>query len=108
VGEAVYALEAKRRNTYTGDRTAAAMFAPPAPRNQPTSEVVLARHTKDGRDVILELSLGEGSVANRYCASEDRKRFVLQVDGKRPRLIIIPIREKVDAKDLMEIPIGAQ
>ena len=104
-GETLYVLEAKSRKIYVGDRTAASLLSAGPPRSQPTSEVVLASHTKKGRQVVLELSLGKKSRATRYSASEDRKRFVLQVEGPSPRLLIIPIADAVSTDQVKTLPI---
>ncbi len=102
LGEAVYVLEAKARNIYTGERGVGSMFGGGPPRSEPTSDVVLARHDKDGRRAILELPLGKDK-ATRYSASDDRSRFVLQVDGPAPRLLLIPIAAAVTADQVKEL-----
>jgi len=105
VGDKVFALEAKSRKIYIGERTIAAVAEPPRETSQPTSEIVLAEHSKEGRRVIVQLPLKKGEKGNRYSASPDRKRFVLQVEAERPRLLIVPIRENVTEKDITEVPL---
>jgi len=101
--DAAYAIEAKERKVYTGDRTAAALFEGPAPTSQPTRHVVLARHTKEGRTVVIDVDLGEGNAAKLHSFSEDGKRVTLQVEGRRPRIVLIPVAEKVRQEDLVEL-----
>jgi len=103
--DAAYAMEAKERAIYRGDRTAAALFEGPAPTSRPTRHVVLARHSKDGRTVVIELDLGEGCAANLYSFSEDGTRAALQIEGGKPRLHLIPVAEKVRREDVLELPL---
>ena len=105
IGEAIFVLEAKSRNIYTGDRTLAAIGEGRPPRSQPTSEVVLARYTPAGREVVLELPLKKTDRAARYSASADGKTFVLLVEGEAHRLLVVPIGPKVALEDLREYPI---
>lgn len=99
----LYVLEARTRKIPVGERGVGALTSGAPSRSQPTSEVVLARHHGEGREVLLELPLKKTDRAARYSASPDRKTFVLQVEGPEPRLVVIPIGRKVDAKDLREI-----
>ena len=101
--DSVFALEAKSRDIDTGDRTAGAIFSPPQSTSGLASEIVLARHTRQGRKVVVELPLHEGEKGNRYSASPDRKNFVLLLEGKQPRMLIIPIRENVKEEDISQV-----
>jgi|GEM_PF-2156504 len=106
VGDSIYALEAKSQEIYTGERTVAALVAPVPPRGEPTSEIVFARHTQDGRKVILQLPLKKTEKATLYSASEDRSKFVLYVESKHPRLLIVPIGDSVALEDIISLPIN--
>ena len=105
IGDAIYALEARSREIFSGKRTVAALGEGAAPRSEPTSEVVLARHTAAGRSVVLDLPLQKTDRAARYSSSADSKSFVLLVEGNAPRLLLVPIGEKVAAPDLREFPL---
>jgi hypothetical protein len=105
-GDAMFALEAKSREIYTGEKGPGGMLAPPPATSQPTAEVVLARHTEKGRDVILDVPLEKQEKAARYSYSPDRKMFVLQAEGAAPRLLLIPVSDKATAKDVRAIPLG--
>jgi hypothetical protein len=101
--EAVYILEAGARNRYTGERTASALLAPAPEPGQPTPFPVLARHTAKGREVSAELSLGNKESAARYSASPDMKTLVVLVESGKPRLLLVPLKEKVSAQEVREI-----
>ena len=103
--DAVYILEAKERKRYTGERTAAALVAGPARTSEPTSELVLARHTAKGRDVVVDVKLGDGERASRYSASPDGKTIVVLVEGPNPRLLLIPVKKRVATKELRSVPL---
>jgi len=101
--DAVYILEAKSRKRYTGERTVAAFTEPVDSTSEPTDEAVLARHTAKGRTVVCELPLKEGDLAARYSCSPDRKSFVLLVEGKNPRLLLVPVKEKIAVDEVRAI-----
>jgi len=103
--DAVYILEARERKRYTGERTAAALVAGPARTSEPTSELVLARHTAKGRDVVVDVKLGDGEQASRYSASPDGKTIVVLVEGPKPRLLLIPVRKRVATGELRSVPL---
>jgi hypothetical protein len=99
----IFALEAKNRNIYTGDQTIAAIGGSANPQSEPTSEIVLVKHTKEGRIVICDIPLRDNEKANKYSSSQDQKNFVLVTEGNSPRLLIIPIHEKTQSKDILAI-----
>lgn len=103
VDNAIYALEAKSKSIYTGERTVAAVVEPPLPTSQSTSEIVLARHTKEGRSVVMQVPLRDKEKATRYSASTDRKTLVLFVEGNSPRLLLIPVGDAVKASDVQSV-----
>ncbi len=102
IGDAVFALEAKSRN-----RPAVEGMLRPTDesRSQPTSEVVLARHTREGRSVVLGLPLQKGDLAARYSTSPDRGTFVLLVEGENPRILLVPAHDRLEAKDVHDLPL---
>jgi hypothetical protein len=68
-------------------------------------EIELAVHTEQGRRVIVQIPLQEGEKGSRYSASPDGKQFVLQTGGANPMLLIVPVRNKVKAKEIKRIAI---
>jgi hypothetical protein len=52
---------------------------------------------------ILRITLRPDEVASRYSSSVNQSYFGLQLDGKSPRLLIIPLREDANFKDVLEI-----
>ncbi len=105
----IYALEAKGRNPLTG-QTVPPFDLPPARVGSPriTNEIVMVRHTREGPKMIVQLPLERDEKAERYSPSPDGKQFVVQVTGKRPRLLLVPVRDQVDQKEIVAIrlPVG--
>jgi hypothetical protein len=102
-GNRIYALEVKKIPEPAGEKEGAeAEEEEKAP-----GEVVFAVHTKNGRAVILEIPSAPGDEFSYYNYSADRGRIVLQAEGKNPRLLVIPLKDELDAKEVIEIPLPA-
>jgi hypothetical protein len=65
-------------------------------------DYVRRKHTALG---ILDLQPHDVVEIWIYSASDDRSKFVLQVMGKNPRLMIIPIKDSIKPKEIIEIPL---
>lgn len=93
VGNTLYVLEARSQRVASGKGTGAA---------------VLAQHSAKGRRVVLELPLKATDQVARYSCSEDRKRFVVLVEGKEPRLMLVPVGDDARRDAIVEIPLKAE
>lgn len=93
----IYALEAKSKDSTTIE------FAGRSP-GMPVGNVVLAAHAKSGRKVVLEIPM-DGETATRYSASPNGESFVLQTEGEKPTLMLIPIRDRVGAQEVKRIAV---
>jgi hypothetical protein len=107
VGNKIFIIEAKTRNIYTGDRTAAAIDEKKS-HCQPTGAAVVAVHTKEGRKVALDIPLKKDDLVQRYSCSDNLKKFIVLVEGKNPRLLIIPIKDTIKMEEIVEIPLDTQ
>ncbi len=100
--DAVYSLEAKSRGAVQAGAGASSQS------NAPPPEVVFVRHGEAGRTVVLELPLQQGDLVSRYSHSPNCDRFLLLVEGQHPRLLLIPVRDHFDPKEIVSVPLVVQ
>ncbi len=112
--EAVWTLEHMERKGKAGQKDPLAKFWGPN-RNTPADGFVLVRHRAPGkadenapRDEILEYKVGKGNTISSYAPDAKGKRFLVAVDGKRPRLLVVPMRESVKAEDIVQLDLVEQ
>ncbi|HEV3028327.1 MAG TPA: hypothetical protein VG457_12185 [Planctomycetota bacterium] len=89
VGERVFSLHMVRRQP--GE----------VPENPLT--IALMSHGALESKEILRITLRPDELATRFSSSVNQDQMGLQLDGKSPRLLIIPLREDATLKDVMEI-----
>jgi hypothetical protein len=97
--ESVTVIEAEGRNRRTVEFSS-------SPVDQPSGKIVLARHTAAGREVLTPIPIdGEGDQAKLYSFTPDGASCIIQVEGPRPRLLIMPVAKDVTLDKCREIPL---
>jgi hypothetical protein len=97
--DSVTAIEAEDRNRRTVEFTS-------FPVDQPSGKIVLARHTAAGREVLSSVPIdGVGDQAQLYSFTPDGSSCIIQVEGPKPRLLIMPVAKDVTLDKCREIPL---
>lgn len=104
----VWTLEPTWRDMQTGERTKRRLMS-----NKQESEFVLVRHRAPAkgeenslRDEFVAYKLEEGDKVSSYAPDAKGEKFLVAVEGKRPKLLIVPMRETVKVSDIVRIQLG--
>ena len=65
--------------------------------------IALMSHGSLESKEILRITLRPDEQASRFSCSVDQSQVGLQLDGKSPRLLLIPLREDVSLKEVVEV-----